>query len=316
MSKKILILGGFGFIGTNLIIELLKNEKFEIVVFETKNSIFGEQELLKKIEVHKGDFNKVEDYKVIFKNNKIDLVVHLISTTIPSTSNNNIKFDIESNLINTINLLDVMIKYNCKNIVFFSSGGTVYGPSKKKTKKKEEDSKNPICSYGIIKLTIEEYIKLYDYLYDLNYLIIRPSNPYGEHHYKLNQGLINVILSKIINNETVEIWGDGSIVRDYIYIKDLAKFVRELIEKDIKKEIFNVGTGKGYSINRIINFIQNEIGDFKVTYLKERKVDIKNFELNIDKLKSFINLDLTSIKTGIKKTYTWLKKIHQETSAC
>lgn len=316
MSKKILILGGFGFIGTNLIIELLKNEKFEIVVFEAKNSIFGDQQLLKKIEVHKGDFNNVEDYKVIFKNNKIDLVVHLISTTIPSTSNNNIKFDIESNLINTINLLDVMIKYNCKNIVFFSSGGTVYGPSKKKPKKKEEDSKNPICSYGIIKLTIEEYIKLYDYLYDLNYLIIRPSNPYGEHHYKLNQGLINVILSKIINNETVEIWGDGSIVRDYIYIKNLAKIVRELIEKDIKKEIFNVGTGKGYSVNWIINFIQNEIGDFKLTYSKERKVDIKNLELNIDKLKSFINLDLTSIKTGIKKTYTWLKKIHQETSAC
>ena len=309
MNKKVLILGGFGFIGTNLTEELIKRGDYEIIIFEAENVVIQNPQLLKKVKIYYGDFNKEEDYEMIFNDNMIDIVFHLISTTIPSSSNKKINFDIKSNLINTINLLNIMVKYNCKNIVFLSSGGTVYGHPNNMSKKKESDSKNPISSYGIIKLTIEKYLHLFNYLYGLNYLILRASNPFGEYHNKIKQGLINVILKKVLNRETVEIWGDGTVVRDYIYIKDLVKIIADLIETKIQNDIFNIGSGKGYSINDIIDIIQKEMGNFKIENKYARKVDVPNLILNIDKLERHLDLNLTSIEEGIKKTSIWLKTV-------
>ena len=306
--KKILIFGGFGFIGTNLIEELTNRGGYEIYIFEAKNALIQNPDLLKKVKVYSGEFNNIEDYEVIFKEHLIDLVIHLINTNIPSSSNKNVIFDITSNLINTINLLNIMLKYNCKNIVFLSSGGTIYGISRDRKKKKETDSKNPLSSYGIVKLTIEKYIHLYSYLHGLIYLILRPSNPFGEYHKNQKQGIINVILKKALNRETVEIWGDGTVVRDFIYVKDLVKIIFDLIESKIQNEIFNIGSGKGYSINDIIEIVQKEIGNFKLEYKDARKVDIPYLILNIDKLEKHLELNLTSIEEGIKKTSKWLKE--------
>ncbi|MFX1478915.1 MAG: NAD-dependent epimerase/dehydratase family protein [Promethearchaeota archaeon] len=303
-----LLLGGFGFIGTNLTEELIKCKEYDIIIFEYENVFIQNPDLLKKVQTYYGDFHNEEDYERIFKENRVDMVIHLITTTNPSSSNKNIVFDIKSNLINTINLLNIMVKYNCKNIIFLSSGGTIYGRSDNASKKKEIDSKKPISSYGIIKLTIEKYLYLFNHLYGLNYLILRVSNPFGEYHNNPKQGLINVILKKVIDNELVEIWGDGSVVRDYIYIKDLVKIVVALIEKKIQNEIINVGSGKGYSINDLLKIIQIEIGNFQLEYKDARQVDIPYIVLDINKLKKVIDVNLTSIEDGIKRTFEWLKK--------
>jgi len=307
--KKVLILGGFGFIRTNLTEELINRGEYEIYIFEAINAIIQNPDLLKKTKVYYDDFHNIEDFEVIFKEQLIDTVIHLINTNNPSSSNTNIIFDIKSNLINTINLLNIMLKYNCKNIVFLSSGGTIYGVSKERNNKKEADLKNPISSYGIVKLTIEKYLHLYNNLYGLNYLILRPSNPYGEYHNSQKQGIINVILKKVFNGETVEIWGDGTVVRDFIYVKDLVKIIVDLIESKIQNDIFNIGSGKGYSINDIIEITQNEIGNFKLEFKDARKVDVPYLILNTDKLERQLDLNLTSIEDGIKKTSEWLKTI-------
>ena len=309
MNKKILILGGLGFIGTNLIEELINRGNYKIFIFEAENAVVKNPELLKQIEIYYGDFRNKEDYEKIFKENTIDIVFHLINTTIPSSSNKDMIFDIKSNLINTINLLNMMLNYECKNLIFFSSGGTIYGDSKQKYKRKESDSKEPICSYGIVKLAIEKYLHLYKRLYDLNYLILRISNPYGEYHSHKQQGLINVILRKVLNGEPVEIWGDGTVIRDYIYVNDLVKILVDLLEEKIQNEIINVGSGKGYSINSIIEIIQKEIGPFQIKYQKSRRVDISHLVLNVDKLNNLLNIKLTSIEEGINKTFKWLKTL-------
>lgn len=308
MLEKILIFGGFGFIGTNLTEELLKRGNYEIIIFESKNVIIQNPDLLNDVKVYYGDFHNEKEYEIIFKENQIDTVIHLIGTTVPSISNKNIIYDIDSNLINTIKLLNIMKQYQIKNIVFPSSGGTVYGILKKKHK--ESDPTTPICSYGIMKLTTEKYLYLYNYLYGINFLILRPSNPFGEYHKSFQQGLINVVLEKILNGETIEIWGDGSVVRDYIYIKDLVRIIVDLIEKNIQNEIINIGSGRGYSINEILTIIREEIGNFPLKYVESRKVDVPYLILNIDKLRTFLDINLMGIEEGIKKTYDWLKKRH------
>lgn len=306
MQKKILILGGFGFIGTNLTEELLKHGNYEIFIFEAKNVIIQNPDLLNDVKVYYGDFHNEKEYEFIFKENQIDIVIHLIGTTVPSISNENIIYDIDSNLINTIKLLNIMKQYQIKNIVFPSSGGTIYGISKKEHK--EFDPTTPICSYGIMKLTTEKYLYLYNYLYGINYLILRLSNPFGKYHKSPRQGLINVVLEKILNGESIEIWGNGSVVRDYIYIKDLVRIMADLIEKNVQNEIINIGSGQGYSINEILTIIQEEIGDFPLKYMEARKVDVPYLVLNIDKLKTLLNINLIGIEEGVKKTYNWLKK--------
>ncbi len=306
MLKKILIFGGFGFIGTNLTEELLKRGNYEIIIFDTKNIIIQNLEILKHVKVYYGDFHNEKDYEIIFKENEIDVVIHLISTTIPSVSNENIIYDIDSNLVNTIKLLNIMKKYQIKNIVYPSSGGTIYGILTKEHR--ESDSTSPICSYGIVKLAIERYLYLYNYLYGINYLILRLSNPYGEYHKNPHQGLINVILGKILNGKIIEIWGDGSVQRDFIYIKDIVRIIIDLIEKNIQNQIINIGSGRGYSINEILTIIREKIGDFSLKFVEERAIDVPYLVLNNDKLKTFLNINLIGIEEGVKRTYEWLKK--------
>ncbi len=305
MRKDVLVLGGFGFIGTNLVEELLKLG-YNLIVFESKSVKIQNPSLLQKVKVYYGDFNNEKDIELIFQENHVDLVIHLISTTIPS--NENVIYDITTNLINTIKLLDLMRRFSVKKIVFPSSGGVVYGVSEN-SPFKESDPTNPVCSYGVIKLAIEKSLQLYKYLYDIDYLIVRPSNPFGEYHNSVKQGFINVALNKIVKNEKITIWGDGSVIRDYIYIKDFVKIVAELIEQGISNEIFNIGSGIGYSINDLLKIFKEKLPDFKIEYVVPRKFDIPRVTLNVEKIKASIkNLHFTRIEDGIIKTYNWLRQ--------
>ncbi len=306
MINNILILGGFGFIGTNLVEELLRRGNRNLIIFESKSVKIQNPSLLHQVKVYYGDFNNEKDIEAIFRENPVDLVIHLISTTTPS--NENVIYDINTNLINTIKLLDLMRRFSVKKIIFPSSGGVVYGVSEK-SQFKESNMTNPVCSYGIIKLTIEKYLQQYKYLYDIDYLILRPSNPFGEYHNSTKQGFINVALNNIVNHKKITIWGDGSVIRDYIYIKDVVKIITELIDQGISNEIFNIGSGIGYSLNDLLKIFQEKIGTFEIEHIISRKFDLPCVTLNVEKVQSFIkNLKHTPIEEGIIKTYNWLKQ--------
>ncbi len=303
MKKNILILGGFGFIGSNIVEELLKMNLYNVIVFEFKGVT---HKLADCVHVYYGDFNNDADLAEVFKNHKIDVVVHLISTTVPATSNENITYDINSNLIGTIRLLDMMLQYGINKIVFLSSGGTVYGEINE-NKAHENHPTNPICSHGIIKLCIEKYLLLYNRLHNLQYLILRASNPYGEYHKSDKQGFINVIIKKILQNRKIVIWGDGTIVRDFIYVKDLGRIVAYLLENNIFNQIINIGSGEGHSINQVIEYIAENQPHFEIQYETSRKYDVRKIILDIDKLNSMKKFDFTDLKEGIYLTYQWCK---------
>ncbi len=229
-------------------------------------------------------------------------------TTIPISSSKNIKFDIESNLIPSIKIFEVAVKKGVMKIIFISSGGTIYGNVDNHNSIKEDLKTEPICSYGIVKLAIEKYLKLITNKTDTKSIILRPSNPYGgiSFHSSKLLGLINVSLLKIKSGELLTIWGDGSNVRDYIHINDLVNAIIKsiFIEQD-QSYILNIGTGFGRSILEILDLIEKiTLNKFNTRFIDSRKVDIHYNVLDIEKSLEYLRWEpLIKIEEGIKNTW-------------
>jgi len=300
MKRKCLVLGGGGFIGANLVKSLL-SEGYKVKIFDVKNfSRINISEYLDKVEIIEGDFSNPVDVELALKG--VDFVYHLISTTLPANSVLNPAYDIESNLIPTLKLLQLCIDKSIKKVIFISSGGTVYGIPQQ-LPIPEDHASNPMNSYGITKRTIESYFNLYSKLWGLNVCVFRLSNPYGEKQNPRGaQGVIPVFLYKAIHKEVIEVWGDGEVVRDYIHIDDVIRFLVKAIVLETPEVIYNLGSGIGTSLNEILNFIKDELHPMvKIKYLKGRSFDVPVNVLDNSLLKKRFNFDqFMDLKSGIR----------------
>ncbi|WP_131783173.1 NAD-dependent epimerase/dehydratase family protein [Legionella gresilensis] len=304
---KCLIIGGGGFIGSHLV-EALINQKYKVRIFNRSCNVSFTDEVLNKIEFIQGNFTN--EAALISALNDCDICFHLVSTVLPKSSNIDPIYDIQTNLIGTVKLLDYAVQARVKKIVFLSSGGTVYG-SPKQLPIDEDHPTNPLCSYGITKLAIEKYLELYYQLYGLNYIILRLANPYGEkQRTNASQGIIPIFLKKILRNEKVEIWGNGSIIRDYIYISDVVNALIKTIPYQGAERIFNIGSGEGRSINDILETIESSLGQpIKKHFTTGRAFDVPASVLSIDRAKQFLNWHpKISFSEGLKHTMNWLKR--------
>ena len=309
--KTILLLGGFGFIGTN-ILKYVDNHKelsdeFQFIVFDridhhphgvTFNCIR---------KVYVGDFSDETYLDQLFSENEISFVIHSLSSTIPATSAN-ARFDVESNLISTLKLLDVMNKHDVKDIVYISSGGAIYGDVLQKVHN-EEDAVYPKSSYGVVKLAIEKYLLSYSELYGFRTLILRLSNPFGKYHYNDRQGVINIAIRKSLKKEPLEIWGDGEGVKDYIYIEDFCAALFALIKDGIESTVYNVGGSLPLSVNDIVERISEIDPEFKAEHVKASALDVQSFELDITKLRQKIGkLPFRRFGDSLRETYEWQRE--------
>src|SRR5690606_19499579 len=213
-------------------------------------------------------------------------VVHLASTVIPSTSNADPIFDVQTNLVGALNILDAAVEHKIKKLVFLSSGGTVYGEGTGKPFK-EDDPTNPICSYGIVKLAIEKYIQMYHQLYGLPHAILRVSNPYGPGQLgEKPLGVVSIFLDRIKRNQPIEIWGDGSTSRDFIHIDDLMSAIDSVIASPSNQLLITIGSGKVVAIQDLISLIFEIVGNQpNVSYQPSRDFDVESVYLNIGKAK-------------------------------
>jgi UDP-glucose 4-epimerase len=308
-EKKCIIYGGGGFIGSHLCDKLL-DEGYSVTIFDKLN--FNKQNLthnLSRVKIIEGDFNNEIDIRNSLKN--IDVVFHLVSSTLPANSNDNPVYDVETNLISSLHLFDECVINNIKKIIFISSGGTIYGIPEI-LPVKETHSLHPICSYGIIKKTIEDYLFMFNKIYGLEYNVFRLSNPYGERQNPfVSQGVIPVFLRKIIKNEKIEIWGDGEVTRDYIYIKDAVELIVKSIYINSSSKVFNLSSSIGYSLNQIISIMKNITRvNPEVIYKKGRNIDVPvNILDNSLAVETFNWRPVTDIKLGIESTYNYLKKV-------
>ena len=307
--KNCIIYGGGGFIGSHLCEELL-NQNYNVTIFDKVNFAKDNLKSFKEnIKIIEGDFNN--EFDLLSSLDGIDYVFHLVSSTLPASSNDNPVYDVESNLISTLRLLRDVVKRKIKKVVFVSSGGTVYGIPES-IPIAENHSRHPICSYGIIKKTIEDYLFMFNYLYGLDYTVFRLSNPYGERQNPLYaQGVIPVFLKKILLNEEIVIWGDGSVKRDYIYIKDAVMPLAESLDFKSDSKVFNLGSGIGYSVNELLGIIKNITkSEANVKYVAGRKLDVPVSVLDISLLKREMNYSpQIEIEKGIEITYNYLRQI-------
>ena len=254
-----------------------------------------------------GDYADESLLKTVFRENRVDLVVHSLSTTIP-LGTNDARYDIESNLIPTIKLLDCMIEQGVKDIVYISSGGAVYGNGSELPHKEDENTM-PISSYGVVKLTVEKYLMQYGFRFGLRPLIVRLSNPYGPFHYSMRQGLVNVALSSALKGTDFYVWGDGSAKKDYIYVRDFTSIMFQLIQRNVSSKIVNIGSGCVVSVNQVLRLIQRLVPSFTWKYEEASKVDVSHFELDTSCLQSIVGpYHFTAIEDGLAMTYQWAKQ--------
>ena len=294
-----LVLGGNGFIGSHVVDNLLSAGHFVRVFDRSDNGMAAKQD---NAEYFIGDFNDTSFLMEALT--EIDVVFHGISATVPSTSNLDPINDVESNLIGTLRLLQLMSKVDIKRIVYLSSGGTIYGNTAAQFVD-ESHSINPICSYGIVKACIENYLFMYQELYGFRPTVLRPSNPYGarQGHVGL-QGVIGTFLAKIHKNEQIEIWGDGSVIRDFVYVDDVAQICLKAIEANVNGT-FNVGGGRGYSIKEVIETIAEITEtDIDAVFQPSRNFDVARVVLDISRAKRTFNWQpKTTLPHGISKIW-------------
>lgn len=295
---EISIIGGCGFIGLSLFNYLYK-KNFNVKVIDTKRR-FLRSKLNKKYFIPV-NFKKKSDIKEAIK--KTDILINLFSSTNLSSASNSLRT--QNNLIDRkINkeIFAIANSLRIKKVIFSSSGGTVYG-NKKKFPIKETFKVNPISNYGVTKLKCEN-----DLINSNNekFYILRISNVYGPlQFYNSNIGIISKLIESIVNKKKLVIWGDGNIIRDYIYIDDLTLLIEKIINENLDNGIYNISSGKGTTINEIIKKVSHITGtECKIEYVESREFDVLKNILCNKKIRKKINWSpKTSLESGIKKMY-------------
>ncbi|HEY9712293.1 MAG TPA: NAD-dependent epimerase/dehydratase family protein [Chroococcales cyanobacterium] len=304
---KSLVIGGNGFIGTNLVDALLL-QGHEVRVYDRYPSRFREPN--KEVEYVVGDLGNHGAVQEVVEG--IDFVFHLASTSLPHTSNEDPIYDIRTNLVDTVQLLQSCTSAAVSKIVFVSSGGTVYGVPQE-SPIKETHTTDPVCSYGITKLAIEKYLQLFYHLHGLDYVVARVSNPYGEQQNpNAKQGAVTVFLGNVKGGQPITIWGTGEVVRDYIYIGDTVKALVCAAQCALAKNeprVFNVGAGRGYSLNQLIDAIKDVVQKpVEVRYTEGRPEDVPANVLDISRAKQYLNWQPEiSLNEGLTRTWSWLQ---------
>lgn len=309
MKTKTLILGAAGFIGTNIALRLLQEDK-SLILFDREEAVYPEQiqraESEQKCRLVKASFTEMQKdewLNLIPELDEVETVYHLISTTCPTNSNQNVERELEENVISTVRLLDACVSAKVSKVVFLSSGGTVYGKEHRGLCKEDDDA-FPITAYGMQKLFIEKMLYLYKQMYGLDYRIIRLANPYGPYQ-KPNgvQGAVTTFLWRAIHNEKITVYGDGSVVRDYIYIDDAVEGILKIVRENGKNVLYNLGSGKGYSLIDVIECLSKVLDkELPVEFIEGRAVDVPVNILDISRFEQDLGkFEPISLEEGIQR---------------
>jgi len=300
---RCLVLGGQGFLGSH-IVEALLAASVEVSILDRQINRFSapppEAQLILSDWTNSAELNDAL--------REVDVVVHLISTTLPAFSSQNAQADVNGNLIATLNLLDLCLKQRVRRVVFASSGGTVYGKPQI-LPISETHATEPLNSHGIVKLAIEKYLHLYHHLHGLEYVALRTANPYGERQDPDRpQGFVAVALGRILRQQPIVIYGQGEMLRDYVYVGDVAQSFTAAVCGESAAQIYNVGSGSGLSLNDMLAHIFSITGrTTEVQYTMPRLADAPANVLDITRIQRDLGwAPRIDLQAGLKRTWEWL----------
>ena len=279
---KVLFIGGGGFIGKTIIEKMVLNH--ECIVYDSNGDDSFTGFDTDKLKIYKGNMEEHENMYNVIERERPECIVHLVCNILPGSREDEVLKYMDLNMNSTLKLFEYMREFSIKKLVYISSGGAIYGDNGKSINK-EDDELKPINFYGWIKYAIEKYIKAYHKLYGFEYLIVRPSNPFGKYQNIFGrQGIVAVAMGKVLKNEIIEIWGDGEVVRDYISAEEMGEVFAEVFEKGSWNEIYNIGSGVGKSINEILGMIRKvSKRNMKIEYVAARKADVQMNVLDVSK---------------------------------
>ena len=305
---KILITGGAGFIGSHLVEELLSNEH-EILIFD--NCLTGKKENLEitgNFTFINDDFGSENSLEVIEKFDP-DICFHLAAQSSVVVSVENPALDFEHNILQPIKLIQVLLKSNCKKLVFTSSGGTIFGEPTVIPTAEEDYADEPESPYGVAKKRLNELIKIMLKNSSMKYSILNLSNVYGPRQDPHGEaGVVSIFANKYLKNEEPTIYGDGEQTRDYIYVKDV---VSALIKasKIEENHFLNIGTGIETSVNDLANSMKIQFkSEINPIYKPAREGELNRSVLNNTKAKKELNWKPRySLDDGMKQVFNWLQ---------
>ncbi len=293
------VLGAGGFIGTNLCSRLAQSNA-NVVAFG-RSSKFSS--VLAGCQWMAGNFFNPTDMAKALEG--AEIVVHALSTVTPANSNEFPITDIEENLVGTLRLMELCSQKGVKRLIILSSGGTVYGPNVP-VPTPEDAANEPLCSYGIVKLAIEKYLAIYRQQAKLDSVVLRVANPYGPYQLPKGQGVIAAIIQKVLMNQSPEIWGDGSVTRDYVFIDDVVDAIIAAAQLNGAKmpRLYNIGSGVGRSLNEVVASIAEIHGQIDIIRRPGRTVDVPVSLLDIQRARDYLNwAPRTEWKEGLRSTY-------------
>jgi len=305
MRKRLFLLGGSGFIGQSLVRGLKETgarHKYQVVIYDPKPPRFFQPDLYLR-----GRIEAAEKLRRAVKPG--DILIHLVHTTIPSDSMDAPGREAKENFEPTVRLIESLKEKRIAGLIYFSTGGTIYGEPKPRKPILEDAAPKPNSFYALAKLLMEDAVKMAGRLGWFKYLILRPSNPFGPFQEELNRhGSVGKIFQALSRNEKFVIFGKGNTIRDFIYIDDLISALVLLMGKEEWNQVFNLGSGKGTSLRELIRLCEKASGKrLKKIYQPIRKTDLKYNVLDCSRLRRLGWKPETDLEPGLKKTWKYFK---------
>ena len=307
--KKALVTGGAGFIGSHLT-EKLHQNNIEVLVVD--NLLTGKKENLLSLDLENtiyGDVGSEETLKII-KNFNPDVCFHLAAQSSVVISVEDPLLDFEHNLLQPVQLIKTLLETDCKQFIFTSSGGTIFGEPEVIPTSEDDYAGEPASPYGLAKKKLNELIEVMLQNETMSYSILNLSNVYGPRQDPLGEaGVMSIFTGKLMNNETPTIYGDGKQTRDYVYVLDVVDALIKSAETD-DNLFLNIGTGVETSVNELVSILSQKISwDGEPEYAPKREGELLRSVLNNERAKSQIGWEPKyTLDTGLDELISWFSK--------
>ncbi len=306
--SNVFVTGGAGFIGSHVAEELVK-QKHRVVVLDDLSGGFADN-VMAGAELVQGSINDIALINHLFNENKFEYVFHLAAYAAEGLSHFIKRFNYNNNLIGSVNLINASINSNVKCFVFTSSIA-VYGASPV-LPMTEETPAHPEDSYGIAKLAVEQELKTCKEMFDLNYIIFRPHNVFGE---RQNIGdkyrnVVGIFMNQILQDKPMSVFGDGEQTRAFSYIADVAPIIAESIHMpEAYNQVFNIGADQHYSVNQLAESVAKAMGvEPNIAHLPARNEVMHAYSSHDKVQKIFGERKIYSLDDGLKRMAEWVKQ--------